>query len=112
MNIILQMWNKPQKLKVVFDLSPKEPSTREQVQAFNYFLRNKKKIIAEIEEIVNKDLGENPLNIIIPKIFYIQKNKNRVVGIICDNKNDLENDYVIIIENEKMIKIGTRADLL
>lgn len=115
MNMILYMWGKPQKFKVVFDLFPQEPAANEQTRAFNLFLGEKKRIIPEIEKAVQEDLGvEDALSIITPKSFYVKKTgcEDRVIGIFFENKNDPENDYVVIIKNEKLLKIGNQDDIL
>ena len=106
MYIKLILWNKPQKLKVVFDLPKNEYTTMTQTQAYNMFMQNKKKIIPEIEQKLVEDFGNDPLSIIMPTTFYVQRTDDRVISIICEKINS-EDDYIISIKNEKDIKIDT-----
>ena len=113
MNIKLTMWGQPQLLKVEFEMQPMEPAANEQTRAYNMFMKEKQRIISNIENAINEYLDtDNALNIIKPYKFYVAKTNSdtRKIFILCDNKNDPDNDFVIILEDEEIYMIGYKDE--
>lgn len=55
---------------------------------------------------------DNIFKYVMPKIIVIPKTKNRVVGLICNYKFDVEHGLAIVFENEKFKEIGAQDIVL
>ncbi|WP_122642794.1 DUF6985 domain-containing protein [Luxibacter massiliensis] len=124
-NEIMDIWGRQVQIKVIFDLFQGEDISEQQGVAYDKFYENKEKIFetsyAKLKEYCLENYSDkvdkNFINIysyVIPKSLYIKREKNdkRTIGFFCKFRFDKENDLVVLIENEEIVKIGTQDIIL
>ncbi len=58
------------------------------------------------------DEVDNIFKYVMPKTFFIPKSENRVVGLLCNYKFDMEHGLAVVFENEKFKEIGSQDIIL
>jgi hypothetical protein len=121
----LNVWGREFELEIVFDCYEGEEVLNSQKETLQRFLEIPA-LIAESESKVKRyclaqnaeDIGSQPIeNIfkyVIPKSLYIQRSTDneRVIGLICAYKFDVDNGIAVVFKNEKLERVGTQNIIL
>ena len=113
------IWGREFELKVIYDCFQTENPTEIQKNAFLNFIK-KPELFDDcryaVEEYCKKFQADIPLDnlfrYIVPQSIFIQRAEQRIVGILCVYKFDIEHGVAIVFKNEKFEKIGPQDIIL
>ncbi|MBE5822007.1 MAG: hypothetical protein E7311_05430 [Clostridiales bacterium] len=119
------IWGRELDLKIVFDNFEGEEITKQQIQAYESFIKQHNNIFEqayiEIEkyckENYNEQINNNFDNIfkyVKPTTIYIKRSSSndRIIAILCNFKFDIEHGIAVLVTNETDIKVCMQDDIL
>ena len=123
--INLNIWGREVSINIIYDCFDDEKITIQQTETYNQFIQLKDKILEQaylkLEDYCKTnypdDLGEGFDNIfkyIKPKQLYIKRSTsgNKIAGLLCDFKFDMEHGLAVYIENGVVTKVGPQDIIL
>ncbi len=122
-NVKLNIWNRDFELPVIIKTFDGKEPTDIQKESLERF-EAKTGIISEAQDQVEKyilthglnengiDTVDNIFKYVMPKTIFIPKSKNRVVGLLCNFKFDMEHGIAVVFENEEFKEIGAEDIVL
>ena len=124
--IKMDIWERVLDIDIVYDTYQGERVLDAQVDAFNIFMTESKRLFGLAEGEVKKyclsinkeDIQESVITNIFkyvkPKAIYVKRNtgKDRIVALLCAYKFNPDDGIAIVFKNEKLLNIGTENDIL
>ena len=111
----ISIWGRNFKLPVVFKTYINGETTDLQKEAFERFQQNsgivdsaKQSVEAYVMQNEQWQAGDNANNVfryVVPRCIVIPRRKERVVGVLCHFRFDIEHGLAIVFENEKLKEI-------
>lgn len=113
------IWGREFELDVTYDCFQTENPTEIQKNAFENFVK-KPELFDEcksaVEKYCQKAQADIPLDnlfrYVIPQSIFIQRAEQRVIGVLCAYKFDMEHGIAIVFKNENFDKIGPQDIIL
>lgn len=115
----IAIWGREFDLDVVFDCYKGEVVTPTQEDAYNSFCMHLDLLNSckrNIEEYCKKEhpdiVFDNIFKFVIPQAIFVKRSNDRIVGIMCAYKFDIEHGLVIVFRNEAFEEIGPQDIIL
>lgn len=124
-NITLKIWERDIDLEVEFDCFDGEEITSIQKETYDEFMKEYKNIFNSAYPMIKEycmtnfsslvtDNFDNIYRYVKPKQLYIKRSvtNNRVAGVLCNFRLDMEHGLAIYIENGQVKEIGSQDIIL
>ena len=120
----INVWDRDMTIEIVYDCFDNEEITDLQQETYKQFVQLKEEILKQaylmLEDYCKlnypddlKDGFDNIFKYVKPKQLYIKRSSNnKIAGILCDFKLDMEHGLAVYIENGVVTNIGPQDIIL
>lgn len=117
-----RIWGREFALYAVFEGKRNEEPSEAQLKAWEAFENTiiDDESLSEVKKYIIKRHGkekgvdqiDNIFRFVMPKSFYVPKDKEKIAAIMCDYKLDIEHGLAVVFKEGKIYKVGPQDIIL